>query len=370
VSLDGDEFAAWFRLLSTAGVGREHARRLLTAFGSPDAVLSAPASALREAVGPALAKALAERPDAFDQRLAQARDWLTSATDRHVIALGDPRYPQRLLESPDAPLLLYLQGDLTKLGQPSLAMVGSRRATAQGLDTARSFAAALAQGGLTIISGLAQGIDKAAHEGALDTDAGTIAVVGNGLDRVYPAAHRDLAHRIAQRGLLVSEYAPGTPPLPEHFPQRNRIISGLSLGTLVVEAALRSGSLITARLASEAGREVFAIPGSIHAAQSQGCHALIKQGAKLVETPQDVLDELPSAAPPGARTTAALPSPVDDSDGDPLLAALGHAPTTLDAIQARTGLPTGELMARLLELELLGRVARLPGNLYQRRSLA
>ncbi|MDP1533105.1 MAG: DNA-processing protein DprA, partial [Rubrivivax sp.] len=250
---------------------------------------------------------------------------------------------------------------------PSVAVVGSRSPTAQGADNARAFAAALSADGLVVVSGLALGIDGAAHEGALAGGAGTLAVVGTGLDRVFPPRHRELAHRIAgagERGALISEYAPGTPALPAHFPQRNRIIAGLSLGTLVVEAALRSGSLITARLAAEAGRDVFAVPGSIHSPQSRGCHALIQQGAQLVQTAADIVDalRLQRPAPPVAAAG-------DEHSGDPILAALGQDPVTLDALISRTGWPAHELTARLLELELDGRAARLPGGLYQRRNI-
>jgi len=360
--LSADEFAAWFRLLETPGLGREHARRLLAAFGDPASVLRARPAALREVVSTRLAAALAEAAPEFDARLAAAQAWRAGGADRHVVTLGDAAYPPLLLQTADPPLLLYLQGAVAMLGAPSLAIVGSRSPTAQGGDTACSFARALADEGLAVVSGLALGIDGAAHEGALEGRAGTLAVVGTGLDRVYPPRHHALAHRIvAGGGALVSEYAPGTPPLTENFPQRNRIIAGLSLGTLVVEAALRSGSLITARLAAEAGREVFAVPGSIHAPQSKGCHALIKQGAKLVESAADILEELGAPRPPAAPAPQTAPPPGS------LLAVLGDDPATLDALLARTGLPAAELSARLLELELDGAVARLPGGLYQRR---
>jgi DNA processing protein len=243
-------------------------------------------------------------------------------------------------------------------------VVGSRNPTAQGADNARAFASHLSQSGLTIVSGLALGIDGAAHEGGLAGRGSTVAVMGTGPERIYPARHRNLAHRIAREGLLLSEFEIGTPPLPENFPLRNRIIAGLARGTLVVEAALPSGSLSTARAAVEAGREVFAIPGSIHSPQSRGCHALIKQGAKLVESADDVLGELDWSAQP--RRAGAAPDA--EPPADALIDALGHDPTTLDALQARTGLATAELNARLLELELDGRVARLPGGLFQRRS--
>jgi DNA processing protein len=302
------------------------------------------------------------------------------------VSLGDLRYPQALLDTEDPPLLLYLMGPALLLEHqpfPSdrcLAVVGSRNPTAQGAENARLFARALCGAGLTIVSGLALGVDAAAHEGALEaaTSAGamaaTIAVVGTGLDRVYPRKNLDLAHRIAAHGLIVSEYPLGTPPLPANFPKRNRIISGLSQGTLVVEAAVASGSLITARMAAEQGREVFAIPGSIHAPQSRGCHALIRQGAKLVETAQDVLEELRWPAAVNAINSEAVradetsASTCFDTD-DEVLRAMGADPVGLDALLARTGLDTPRLQARLLELELQGRVARLPGGLLQRMAL-
>jgi len=361
--LAADEFAAWLRLLETPGLGRERARRLLASFGSPDAIFSAPTAALREVIGAAQATALGQPPPAFDERLAAARAWWAGGAEHHVITLGDPAYPPLLLQTADPPLLLYVQGRVELLAAASIAIVGSRNPTPQGTDNARDFARQLGNDGLVVVSGLALGIDGAAHDGALAGAAGTIAVVGTGLDRVYPSRHRALAHRIVAQGAMVSEYAPGTPPLPENFPLRNRIIAGLSLGTLVVEAALRSGSLITARLAAEAGRDVFAVPGSIHAPQSRGCHALIKQGAKLVESAADIVDELRGQPPQPAKAADDAPEPASE----PLLDALGHDPTTMDALQARTGWPSAELSARLLELELEGRVARLPGGLFQRR---
>lgn len=327
-------------------------------------MFESPEATLRELAGPALAAALVREPPAYAERLAAAQRWLGEGEHRQVLAPGDAAYPEPLLQTADPPLLLYLQGRAELLASRSLAVVGSRQPSAQGLDHARSFARALGERGYTIVSGLALGIDAAAHEGALDAGAPTIAVMGTGPDRIYPARHRELGHRIAQSGLLLSEYAPGTPALPDHFPQRNRLIAGLTLGTLVVEAALRSGSLITARLASEAGREVFAVPGSIRSPHAQGCHALIKQGAKLVESVDDILEELQAGTP----RQASLPLLDDEEEAaDPLLDALGHDPVTLDALLARTGLPVSDLTARLLELELEGRVARLPGGLYQRR---
>ena len=341
--LSDSDFAAWFRLLETPGLGRTAVRRLLAACGSPAAVLAAAPTTLRQVAGAAAEQALVAEPPQFAARLAAAQAWRAASPLHQVLTLDDADWPPLLLQTADPPLLLYVQGRAEVLAWPGVAIVGSRQATAQGKDNARAFAQALATQGYAVVSGLAQGIDAAAHEGALAAaDKGcTIAVVGTGLDRVYPPRHRELAARIAERGALLSEYAPGTPPLPEHFPQRNRIIAGLTLGTLVVEAALRSGSLITARLASEAGREVFAIPGSIHAPQAKGCHALIQQGAKLVESADDILDELQGAAP---RRQTDLPlAPAEPGSDDPLLQALGTDPVTLDALQARTGWPTAGL---------------------------
>jgi DNA processing protein len=360
-----DDLAAWLRLLCTAGVGRETARKLLAACGSAASVFNTSVAARRQIAGAAVASALDTEPDDFPALANTTRDWLAGHPQRAIVTLGDATYPANLLNTADPPLLLYAQGRLALMQQPSVAIVGSRNPTPQGSDNARQFARHLSQAGITVVSGLALGIDGAAHEGALDGAGSTIAVVGTGLDRIYPARHRELTHRIAEHGLLLSEFALGTPPLRENFPQRNRLIAGLAQGTLVVEAALPSGSLSTARSASEAGREVFAIPGSIHSPQSRGCHWLIKEGAKLVDAAQDILDELRIGEPPTVSTNAA-----SEPTSDPLLDALGHEPTTLDALLARTGEATATLQARLMELELDGRVARLPGGLYQRRGAA
>jgi DNA processing protein len=360
-----DDLDAWLRLLRTPGIGRTSARRLLAACGSPQAVFDARPAALRELMGADGALALNEPPPRHDEQLAATRAWLQGDASRHVIALGEPAYPAALLETADPPLLLYAQGRVELLQATSIAVVGSRNPTAQGGDNARAFAKHLSQAGLTVVSGLALGIDGAAHDGALDGPGSTIAVMGTGADRIYPAKHRSLAHRIASEGLLLTEFEIGTPPLAENFPQRNRIIAGLARGTLVVEAALPSGSLSTARAAVEAGREVFAIPGSIHSPQSRGCHALIKQGAKLVESAEDITSELQWRS----HTTTAKNATAPASDS-PLLRALGHEPTTLDALGARTGMGAAELNAQLLELELDGSVARLPGGLFQRRGSA
>lgn len=368
-----DEVAAWLRLLETPGIGRLRARRLLLAFGGPQAVFEASPAAWREVLEGRVGDALATLPEGHVERVERTWQWLQQP-DCHLLVLGDAGYPAGWQAMADPPLLLHARGRLALLRQDALAVVGSRHPTAQGADNAFQFSAALSQAGLVVVSGLAQGVDGAAHEGALSGPSGTIAIVGTGLDRVYPRQHHALAGRIASEGLLLSEHALGTPPLAPHFPQRNRLIAGLGRGTLVVEAALQSGSLITARLAMECGREVFAIPGSIHSPQVKGCHQLIKEGAKLVETTQDILDELHwGTQAPSQRGTTAAPAaqdPADDTPEDPLLQALGWTPATLDALQARTGWPTAELNIRLLDLELAGQVCRLPGQLFQRQSSA
>lgn len=345
------ELAAWLRLTEVPGVGRAAARELLARHGSPEAAVAS--------------GDLPEPAPEFPARLAATETWLQGDAARGIVSLADPEYPASLLQTADPPLLLYVHGRVALLGAPSVAIVGSRNPTPAGLDNAREFAAFLSGAGFSIVSGLALGIDGAAHEGGLRGGGSTVAVVGTGLDRIYPPAHAGLARRIAAEGLLVSEFAVGMPPLAEHFPQRNRIIAGLARGTLVVEATLRSGSLITARMAAEAGRDVFAIPGSIHAPQSRGCHKLIKQGAKLVEAAEDILEELrPLGGAPQEATSVAAPA----GPADPVLEALGHDPATLDMLVDRTGWPAPRLNAHLLELELEARVVRLPGGLFQRRA--
>jgi len=363
--MDRDELGSWLRLLETPGVGRESARRLLAAFGSPEAVFAAKSGAWHSVVGAPIAAALAQVPERWEVLLHSTWDWLVAPGDtpRGVLALGDGDYPDALLQTADPPLLLYLNGHRELLNRPGIAIVGSRSASPQGCDNARGLARERSQAGWCIVSGLALGIDGAAHEGALLGPGSTIAVVGTGLDSDYPKRHQKLARRIAHDGLLVSEYPLGTAPLAGNFPQRNRLIAGLTRGTLVVEAALQSGSLIPARLAAEAGREVFAIPGSIHASLSRGCHQLIQQGAKLVATAQDILDELHHESRPRAL---APPAPVAAESS--LLQALGHDPVSLDALMARTGEDAAHLNARLLELELEGQIQRLPGQLFQRRA--
>lgn len=384
------ELAAWLRLQLTPGVGNSSARKLLKAFGLPQSIFKASLAALEQVVSAQQSASLKHEPADWQALCDTTWAWLQSNPQVHrVMALGDTDYPPPLLNMEDPPLLLYAMGapgfwqdgNFANCSTRCLAVVGSRNPTPQGVANARQFSQTLAQAGLTIVSGLALGVDGAAHEGALDGAAkgqmATIAVVGTGLDRVYPRQHRDLAHRIVQHGVLLSEYPLGTPPLSANFPRRNRIIAGLSHGTLVVEAALQSGSLITARLASEQGKDVFAIPGSIHSTQARGCHALIKQGAKLVESAQDVLEEMPQHLfTPTLSNLVAKDSMITgadaqlDSNGDPLLEALGYDPIGLDALQARTGLDTPSLQARLMELEIHGQVARLPGGLFQRCALA
>lgn len=393
--MDPDELGAWLRLTATPGVGNIAARRLLARFGLPQAIFQQTEAALQHCVSAPQARALCTLPPGWQALCTASRQWLCGAgaqePARAIVTLGDARYPQALLHTPDPPLLLYLAGPAPLLAhQPfpegrCLAMVGSRNPSAQGAQNARQFARALHGAGLCIVSGLALGVDAAAHEGALQSAqeaqaaaqqtraAATIAVMGTGLDRIYPRGNHALARRIAAHGLLVSEFPLGTPPLATNFPKRNRIISGLCQGTLVVEATLASGSLITARLAAEQGREVFAIPGSIHAPQARGCHALIRQGAKLAESAQDILEELQLPAAAGAALTQATAAPGAPAGGQAqdalhtrVLAALGFDPTDLDTLAARTALATPALQVALLELELAGQIAQLPGGLFQR----
>lgn len=356
--MNGDDPLPWLALEAIPGVGPETVRRLLEAFPDIDTAFAASAAHLAPLVGDRLAAAITRSIDPGEHRAAL--DWLAEPGN-HLLPITHPDYPERLRTLPDAPAWLYVKGDPAWLSRPMLAMVGSRNATPQGLRDAHAFARSLAEAGFVIISGLAEGIDAAAHEGALAGGGGSIGVVGTGLDRVYPAKHRQLAHRLAAQGALVSEFALGTPPKPGHFPRRNRIISGLSLGVLVVEAALNSGSLITARLAGEQGREVFALPGSIHSALSKGCHLLIKQGAKLVESAVDVLEELRFILP-----LEAPPPSVEDRVDDALLCLLGNVPVSLDELVQLSGLTVDSLSAMLLTHELEGRIAALPGGRYQR----
>jgi DNA processing protein len=364
--LTPERLGAWLRLERTPGVGPRTAALLLDAFGSLDAIFAAGHAALCGCVGPALAAALGRPPSPDTQRLIEATVLWQQQDGHHVLALGEPGYPALLARIPDPPPLLYIKGDLRRLALPALAVVGSRNASQQGRANAQAFAAALSQAGLAIVSGLALGIDAAAHEGALEGSGGTIAVVGTGPDLVYPARNRTLCERLLEAGgCVVSEYPVGTPPLPANFPKRNRIISGLAAGVLVVEAAAQSGSLITARLAAEQGREVFAIPGSIHAALAKGCHVLIREGALLVDTADDILEAL--AMSPLARLPVPAASAALVPDGcAPLLAALGHDPVEPDELLGRLDAAPGELGGNLLLLELAGLVERLPDGKVQR----
>ncbi|SEL50360.1 DNA protecting protein DprA [Roseateles sp. YR242] len=403
------ELRTWLHLLDS--VGRAAARRLLARHGDAEAVLNAGQAGWTGLVTADEAQRLRHGPPKLEQTWHRTQAWLEASDTHSVLLLGDPDYPPSLLHTADPPLMLYLDGRRELLGRRAIAVVGSRHPTPQGEDNARMFAAGLGQAGFCVVSGLAMGIDGAAHEASLNTAGGTVAVLGTGLDQVYPLAHEALARHISRRGLLVSEYFIGTPPLAPNFPQRNRIIAGLAEGCLVVEAAMKSGSLITARMASEAGREVFAIPGSIHAPQSRGCHHLLKQGACLVQTLEDLLSELPPTDRPNAQTehpaspthpsgttprpasATAVPGPgpltapandavgkpAKDAGGQPadpadtanpthpVLRALGHDPISLEQLSQRTGWSVNELAAVLLDLELEGEVARLPGARFQRR---
>lgn len=361
---------AWLRLLRTPGLGPAAGLRLLAQWPDPLSIIGASASQWQSAgVDRALHAACREVPEAELQTDVQ---WL-SQPDCALITRDDPRYPARLREQPRSPLALFTKGDPDLLLRPQLAIVGARSATPQGLENARAFAAELTRYGLVVSSGLALGVDAAAHEGALGAGGLTLAVCGTGLDRVYPARHRDLAHRISAEGLLVSEFVPGTPALAEHFPRRNRIISALSLGVLVVEAARQSGSLITAKLAADQGRELFAIPGSIHNPMARGCHQLIREGAKLVETAADILEELapllgdlsvtatvPSTAPPDSVGPALSP------DVQALARALDDAPVSVDQLAQRLGWPAQRVNSVLLEAELAGQADRLNDGRYMR----
>ncbi|HLW12065.1 MAG TPA: DNA-processing protein DprA [Casimicrobiaceae bacterium] len=335
---------------------------LLREFGDAESVLAASRAQIARVASPAAADQALAPLDR--EALGVTSRWLDDAS-HHLIAWDDADYPQALLELGHAPPVLFEIGRRELLARPAFAIVGSRHGTPQGLDTAREFAHALGAAGLTIVSGLALGIDAAAHEGALGTDGSTLAVVGTGLDRVYPARNRDLAMRIARDGVLLSEYLPGTPPRKENFPRRNRLISGLARGVLVVEATLSSGSLITARLAGDQGREVFAIPGSIHSPFAKGCHKLIREGATLVETAQDVLDVLRPGAVEGRAPDERAPVE-PQADATRLLVAMGYDPVSVDALVERTGAPAQAITAELVTLELDGRIATLPGGYWQR----
>ncbi len=354
----GAEPSAWLALDLIPGLGGESLRKLLAHFGAPSAILGASQTALAAAVGPKLSRAIAAGAD--QAKLDASLAWLENESN-HLLTLADADYPAALLEVADPPPMLYLKGRRSLLNQPCFGVVGSRNATPGGRQNAEVFSRALSEAGLTIVSGMALGIDAAAHRGGLDGLASSIAVVGTGLDLIYPARNKALARELAEKGLIVSEFPLGMPAMAQNFPRRNRIISGLSRGVLVVEAALQSGSLITARQAGEQGREVFAIPGSIHSPFSKGCHQLIKQGAKLVDEANDILVEL--------RWQGATPSLVaapDTVETDPFLLAMGYEPVSVDALLERVELPAEQVMARLTELEMAGAIAGMPGGKFQR----
>lgn len=414
-SMTPARLGAWLALSGARGLCPAALRLLLSAFGDVETLLAQPYPMLAGAAGEAIACAVAAAAQA-DVRDARERTAAWCARPGNaLVALDDPAYPSALLTMHDPPALLYVTGQLESLHTPSVAVVGSRNATAQGADDAGSFARELAAAGFAVVSGLALGIDAAAHRGALQAKGVTIAVVGTGADLVYPAQHRALACEIAERGAIVSEWPLGTPARPAHFPQRNRLIAGMARGVLVIEAALRSGSLITARLANEMGRDVFAVPGSIHAPLSRGCHQLIKDGAKLTETPDDIFEEFGAArprreaanadgnggqrSPQRSRQAPVRPSlskpahtrPSRASPPEPLplfdaplpaapaerplsdtaarlLDVLGHAPAALEILASRTEMESATLQAALLELELRGHIAALPGGRYVRHT--
>jgi len=392
MQMDEFELRAWLRLLLTPSIGNESARRLLTRFGSVQGIFDALLLQLMEVVSRAQAEALLQPPVLLDAHTARTIQWLSTKpkalhAQRAIWHIGHPDYPEPLLHLADPPLLLYVEGQVQQSLGPAVSVVGSRNPTPQGRQTAMQFGRALAEAGLCVVSGMALGIDGASHQGALQyaaprghgpssaalTRSGsslscwtTVGVVGTGLDQVYPRHHQALAQEVMAHGVLISEYPLGTPPLAANFPQRNRLIAALGLGTLVVEAAMRSGSLITARMALDMNREVMAVPGSIHAMQSHGCHWLIRQGAKLVENVKDILEELQipiytdegnSPSSGGSQQTTA-PHPVLDQ--------MGFTPISLDALQIHCNLETSVLQSELLSLELDGCVARMPGGLFQR----
>jgi DNA processing protein len=355
-----DDVVSWLRLTLVPGVSGGAQRALITEFRTPQAVLDAPAREIARVTENAeVASLLAAGPrkELLDATLA----WL-EGPDCHLLTITEPRYPQSLLTIHDPPCVLYVRGRIEFLNAPAFAIVGSRNATTQGMRDAEAFALALSQAGFCIVSGLALGIDASAHRGGLAGAGSSIAVMGTGPDRIYPKRNHALAHALAEKGCLVSEFPLGTAPLPENFPRRNRLISGLARGVLVVEAGLPSGSLTTAKYALDQARDVFAIPGSIHSPLTKGCHWLIKEGAKLVESASDVLEELGCAAP-----KASAKSDADEDEAvDPLLDAMGFAPISMDQIAERTGLGAAKLAAQLSRLEIEGRVAALAGGWFQR----
>ena len=359
-SCDAAEFLSWLRLTLVPGVSPRVQRELVDALGSAAAVLDAPSATVAGLADDECAQALARGPDA--RWLARALAWLENPSHHHLVTWASPLYPPLLREIADPPLVLYALGDATRLSTTAIAIVGSRNCTPVGAQDAREFARALSMRSLCVVSGLAAGIDAAAHSGGLEGPGSTVAVMGTGPDRFYPSRNAALGEEIAARGCVVSEFAPGTPSLPGNFPRRNRLISGLSRGVLVVEAARHSGSLITARAAVEQNREVFAIPGSIHSPMSKGCHLLIRDGAKLVENAEDVLSELRGEA----QAVPRAPDEHVETTEPPLLKALGHGPMSVDQLATLTGLAAAGIAAGLSRLEVEGRVNALPGGWFQR----
>ncbi len=405
-TLPDDELHAWIRLTLEPGVGPVQARHLLASIGLPQDIFAQSTGQLLKILPQAMAIQLAQPPSAEIQaQINKTLAWLDHPS-HYVVTLADPAYPASLLETHDPPPVLYVNGNPGLLHRPSMAIVGARSATPGGEENARAFAQYLAQAGWCVLSGLASGIDAAAHKGALAAGpqgGQTIAVLGTGIDIVYPARNRNLAHEIAEQGALVTEFSLGSKAMPHQFPRRNRIVAGLSRGVLVVEAALQSGSLITARQASEIGREVFAIPGSIHSPLSRGCHALIRQGAKLVESGQDIIEELKvnlsamsfpatrtdntkgKANKASGKTSQHTSKKTDSSDTQSLgpdreqqapviaghatlLSAIGYDPIDIDTLMARTRLDIVQLSRQLAELELDGLIARLPDSRLQRQA--
>lgn len=379
----------WLRLIVTPTIGSRTALALLKHFGLPEHIFEATSEQLKAVrLSTKQRSAIQQEPPKWADHLEQTREWLAQSDRHHFVHLADVQYPQQLLHLSDPPLGLFVLAQpyaLTSCIEKSdngkaVAIVGSRRATPQGIGNAQAFAQSLAEQGMLVVSGLALGVDAAAHQGALDSGrpAATLAVVGTGVDRVYPAKNKSLAHAVVDNGgMLVSEFPLGTPPVATNFPKRNRIIAGLTKGTLVVEAALQSGSLITARLASEIGKEVFAIPGSIHSTQAKGCHRLIKEGAKLVETTEDIVSELESGFVVSKQIFSAMTEFEEETQEDkeettleqeehPLLTIMGFDPMHIDQLLERTSLSTAEAQAQLLDLELSQRVQRLPGGWFQR----
>jgi DNA processing protein len=362
-SAHDQDVALWVALTQIQGLGNAGICQLLAKFGSPEDIFGAHAKQLREVVDADITQKITDGINV--EAIKPTLDWLKK-DNAHLVTLADSNYPQRLLEINSPPAVLYAIGNLKWLNHPAIAMVGSRSATPQGEKNAEDFAQSLCDQGLCVVSGMALGIDGASHRGALRSNGATIAVVGTGLDIVYPARHRDLAHKIAERGLIISEFPLGTPSKAQNFPRRNRIISGLSLGCLVVEANVDSGSLITARLAAEQGREVFAIPGSIHSPVSKGCHQLIKQGAKLVENTTDIIEELKNVLPEHSPNGSLAPLGHIAAEPNKLLASMGFDAVNFETLLTLSGLTTEALSSMLMVLELEGKITIIKGGKYQR----